>query len=75
MSAYTDDRPFSIDLVGAVLRQGSFVDKMHTFGWTKLGAFDDPENEIVLLHAITRYHACVFSYRIWFVHSEYRIDS
>ncbi|THG99278.1 hypothetical protein EW026_g3040 [Hermanssonia centrifuga] len=57
LSAYTDDRPFSIDLVGAVIRQCSFVDKMHLFGWTEPGYFDDKEDEAVLIHAITRYHA------------------
>ncbi|KIP02258.1 hypothetical protein PHLGIDRAFT_130825, partial [Phlebiopsis gigantea 11061_1 CR5-6] len=56
-SAYTDDRPFSVDLVGAVIRQGSFIDKMHLYGWTEPGAFDKPEDEVVLQHAIARYHA------------------
>jgi hypothetical protein len=57
LSAYFDDRPFSIDLVGAVIRQGSFIDKMANFGWTEPGYFYSKENEIVLLHVITRYHA------------------
>ena len=57
MSAYEDDRPFSIELVGAVLRQGSFIDKMHAFGWTERGHFDGADNEVVLMHAIARYHA------------------
>jgi len=57
LSAYIDDRPWSIELVGAVLRQGSFIDKMDNFGWTKPGYFDDPKDEIVLQHAIARYHA------------------
>ncbi|KAH9930344.1 uncharacterized protein B0H18DRAFT_905631 [Fomitopsis serialis] len=57
LSAYTDDSPFSIDLVGAVIRQGSFTDKMHVFGWTSPGYFDKPIDEVVLVHAITRYHA------------------
>lgn len=59
MGAYTDDRPFSIDLVGAVVRQGSFIGKMYDFGWTEPGYFDTPEDEVVLLHAIARYHAWV----------------
>lgn len=59
MSAYTDDRPFSVDLVGAVIRQGSFVDKMHNFAWTEPTYFDDAVDEIVLVHAIARYHAYV----------------
>ncbi|KAH9832601.1 uncharacterized protein C8Q71DRAFT_777258 [Rhodofomes roseus] len=57
MCAYTDDSPFSIDLVGAVIRQGSFTSKMHVFGWTAPGYFDKPIDAIVLVHAITRYHA------------------
>ena len=59
VSAYSDDRPFSIDLVGAVIRQCSFVDKMHHFGWTEPGYFDDKDDELVLVHAIARYHGCV----------------
>lgn len=57
MSAYTDDRPFSIDLVGAVSRQCSFIDKMHHFGWAEPGCFDEEEDEAVLVHSISRYHA------------------
>ena len=57
MSAYTDDRPFSVELVGAVLRQCSFIDKMHNFGWTEPDYFDAPEDELVLMHAVARYHA------------------
>jgi len=57
LSAYADDRPFSLDLVGAVIRQCSFIDKMDKFGWTKPGYFDHPGNEVVLYHAIARYHA------------------
>ena len=57
LSAYTDDKPFSLDLVGAVLRQSTFIDKMHDFGWTDPKFMDDPSNEIVFTHAIARYHA------------------
>lgn len=60
MSAYTDDRLFSIDLVGAVLRQGSFVRKMHDLRWTEPGFFDAPEDEVILKHSIARYHAYAF---------------
>ena len=59
LNAYTDDRPFSVNLVGAVVRQCLFVDKMHNFGWTEPGYFDAEEDELVLVHAITRYHAYV----------------
>ncbi|KAJ7908144.1 hypothetical protein B0H13DRAFT_2662147 [Mycena leptocephala] len=54
MSAYVDDKIFSVELVGAVLRQGSFVAKMHGLGWR---IFDATENDIVLEYAIARYHS------------------
>ena len=57
MSAYTDDRPFSLDLVGAVLRQCSFIDKMHNLKWTEPGRFGGADDTTVLAHAIARYHA------------------
>ncbi|KAJ3557417.1 hypothetical protein NM688_g1477 [Phlebia brevispora] len=37
--------------------QGSFIDKMHKFEWTRPGYFESQEDEVVLLHTITRYHA------------------
>ena len=57
LSAYNDDRPFSVDLAGAVLRQCSFVDKMHKLGWTNPERFKSHQDEIVLVHAAVRYHA------------------
>ena len=63
LSAYNDDKPFSVELVGAVMRQGSFIDKMQALNWTKEGYFDDPQDERVLHHAIARYHAYVFPSR------------
>ncbi|KAK7035892.1 hypothetical protein R3P38DRAFT_3484110 [Favolaschia claudopus] len=61
LSAYVDDKIFSVELVGAasrtILRQGSFVTKMHELEWTKPGFFDNAEDEIALQHAIARYHA------------------
>ncbi|PCH43724.1 hypothetical protein WOLCODRAFT_75486 [Wolfiporia cocos MD-104 SS10] len=57
LSAYTDGRPFSVDLVGAVIRQGSFIDKMYEFGWTDPTFFQDEDETIVLEHVIARYHA------------------
>lgn len=56
-SAYEDDRVFSIELVGAVIRQGSFVEKMRKLGWTEPHFFDNSGDEVALLHAIGRYHA------------------
>ncbi|KAJ2912588.1 hypothetical protein MD484_g7833, partial [Candolleomyces efflorescens] len=57
MSAHSTPMIYSVDLGGAVLRQGSFVAKMTHLGWTKPGFFDAPKDEIVLQHAIARYHA------------------
>ncbi|KIP02262.1 hypothetical protein PHLGIDRAFT_112238, partial [Phlebiopsis gigantea 11061_1 CR5-6] len=54
LSAYFDDRPFSVELVGATIRQGSFVDEMQSLSW------NDPsrmEGDALLQHAIARYHA------------------
>ncbi|RDB20076.1 hypothetical protein Hypma_013082 [Hypsizygus marmoreus] len=56
-SGYNDDHEFSVDLVGAVIRQGSFVKKMHDLHWTESNFFNNPEDEIALQHAISRYHA------------------
>ncbi|KAH8823293.1 hypothetical protein DL96DRAFT_1469407 [Flagelloscypha sp. PMI_526] len=55
-SAYVNTTPFSVDLVGAVLRQSSFNAKMFSLGWTHPGAFNGDE-ERVLVHCIARYHA------------------
>ncbi|KIJ16489.1 hypothetical protein PAXINDRAFT_75707 [Paxillus involutus ATCC 200175] len=57
LGAYTDDRIFSIDLIGAVSRQASFVEKMADLGWTQPGFFDSEEDAIVLQHCIARYQA------------------
>ncbi|KAK0439253.1 uncharacterized protein EV420DRAFT_1279692 [Desarmillaria tabescens] len=57
MSSYEDDKIFSLDLVGAVLRQGSFVDKMHKLGWTDPEFFSSSEDEVALKHCMARYHA------------------
>ncbi|KAF7311217.1 FAD dependent oxidoreductase [Mycena kentingensis (nom. inval.)] len=50
-SAYSTDKPFSLDVVGAVLRQGSFIDKMVALGWTQAG-FAGAELDT----AVVRYH-------------------
>ncbi|KAL0950339.1 hypothetical protein HGRIS_010309 [Hohenbuehelia grisea] len=57
LSAYSNNRIFSVDLVGAVLRQGSFTKKMHDLQWTKPGYFSSSVDAIALQHAIARYHA------------------
>jgi hypothetical protein len=40
-----------------VLRQGSFVGKMHDLGWTSRSHFEKHEDAIALHHAVVRYHA------------------
>ncbi|KAG1876823.1 hypothetical protein C8R48DRAFT_591090 [Suillus tomentosus] len=57
MGAYTDDRVFSLDLVGAVLRQASFVKKMVNLGWTEPGYFANEVDAVALQHCVARYHA------------------
>ncbi|KAG1765635.1 hypothetical protein EDD22DRAFT_774772 [Suillus occidentalis] len=57
MGAYTDDRVFSLDLVGAVLRQASFVKKMVDLGWTEPGYFANELDTVALQHCVARYHA------------------
>ncbi|KAG1725508.1 hypothetical protein EDB19DRAFT_1883221, partial [Suillus lakei] len=57
MSAYMDDRVFSLDLVGAVLRQASFVKKMVDLGWTEPAYFANEVDAVALQHCVARYHA------------------
>ncbi|KAG6917587.1 hypothetical protein DXG01_001935 [Tephrocybe rancida] len=56
-SAYQTAYVFSVDLVGAVLWQGSFVKKMYDLQWTQPGFFDSKDDEVALQHSIVRYHA------------------
>ncbi|KAJ7891315.1 hypothetical protein B0H14DRAFT_2560884 [Mycena olivaceomarginata] len=51
LSAYVDDKIFSVELTGAILRQGSFVTKMYDLQWTKPGFFDSAEDEVALQHS------------------------
>ncbi|CEL53644.1 hypothetical protein RSOLAG1IB_06499 [Rhizoctonia solani AG-1 IB] len=47
--------PFSIELCGAILRQGGFIDKMLGLGWAEPRTFDhDPT---LIYRCIARYHA------------------
>ncbi|KAH9035881.1 hypothetical protein EDB85DRAFT_2211533, partial [Lactarius pseudohatsudake] len=57
LGAYVDQRPFSVDLIGAVLRQGSFVKNIYDLGWTSSSYLEKHEDAAVLHHAIVRYHA------------------
>lgn len=60
MTAYFDEKPYSIELVGAVLRQETFVRKMHDLGWTRSGFFNAEIDALALQHALARYHAYGF---------------
>ncbi|GAA5842086.1 hypothetical protein JCM9279_002783 [Rhodotorula babjevae] len=56
-SCYTRGEPFSLDLGMAVLRQGSFIDKMCELGWTRPERFAD--DDLLLKRCIARYHAFI----------------
>ncbi|CCA72245.1 hypothetical protein PIIN_06179 [Serendipita indica DSM 11827] len=55
--AYSFPGLASIDLVGAVLRQASFIVKMDELGWTRPGRFDLASDSAPLVRSIARYHA------------------
>ena len=59
MGAYSDEKIYSVELVGAVLRQGTFVGKMYDLGWTRPEYFHGKQDELALHHALARYHAYV----------------
>jgi hypothetical protein len=58
MSAYTDEKPFSIDLVAAVLRQVPFTDKLYHLGWLNSEFLGTEEYETVSHHCNFRYQGC-----------------
>ncbi|CAG7851190.1 SubName: Full=Uncharacterized protein {ECO:0000313/EMBL:CCA67541.1} [Serendipita indica DSM 11827] len=55
--AYSNPGMASLDLVGAVLRQGLFISKMDELGWTRPGRFDLVSESAPLVRCIARYHA------------------
>ncbi|GAA6028907.1 hypothetical protein JCM8097_001499 [Rhodosporidiobolus ruineniae] len=55
LSCYTRGERFSLDLAMAVLRQGTFIDKMHSLGWLDPTRFSD--DDATLHRCIARYHA------------------
>jgi len=57
LGAYHNQRIFSVELVGAVLRQGSFIRKIHNLGWSSPGYFEKREDAVALHYAVVRYHA------------------
>jgi len=58
MIAYTDEKPFSVDLVAAVLRQVPFTDKLYHLGWLESDFFGSDEYERVSYHCVFRYQGC-----------------
>jgi hypothetical protein len=46
-----------MDLVGAILRQGGFIDKMVGLGWTQPNRFDHAKDSAPLVRSVARYHA------------------
>ena len=60
LSAYADDLPFSVNLVGSVVRLSTFAEKMYDLHWTEPEHFtENAEDELILAHAISRYHSWV----------------
>ena len=55
MSAYNDEKPFSVDLVAAILRQDPFTDKLYHLGWLDNEFFGTDGYERVSYHCILRY--------------------
>jgi Glycine-rich domain-containing protein-like len=55
--AYSHAGLASLDLVGAVIRQGAFVDKMVELQWTNPGRFEQSAQLAPLVRSIARYHA------------------
>ena len=54
--AYSDPGLASVELVQAILRQGTFIEKMVNMGWTTGGRFDALEAQATLVRCIARYH-------------------
>ena len=54
--AYSDPGLASVELVQAILRQGTFIEKMVNMGWTTGGKFDAPKAQATLVRCIARYH-------------------
>ncbi|PPR02797.1 hypothetical protein CVT24_002220, partial [Panaeolus cyanescens] len=56
LTAYTDDKVYSVGLVHAVIRQGKFVEKMKELKWSTPD-FLNKSDVRILHHAVARYHA------------------
>ncbi|PVG00357.1 hypothetical protein CPB86DRAFT_782691 [Serendipita vermifera] len=57
VAAYSTHGPASIDLIGAVLRQSSFIAKMDEMRWSKPNQIPHDQEIINLVRAVARYHA------------------
>jgi len=55
--AYSQPGPAGVDLAGAVIRQGLFIDRIVNMGWTTEKHFQTVQPHTVLLWSIARYHA------------------
>ena len=55
LAHYRHPGSFSVELTSAVMRQGSFIQKMIGLGWTDPNRF--ATDKTVVLRAIGRYHA------------------
>ncbi|KZT50992.1 hypothetical protein CALCODRAFT_461001 [Calocera cornea HHB12733] len=55
LSHYTHAGIFSMDLIGATLRQSGFIKEMVDLGWTRAGTF--ATDKTILARSIARYHA------------------
>lgn len=61
MSNYWDNSsPFSINLIGAVIRQGTFIEKMHSIDWIHSPAVASTMNR--LIQKYTRFFQILASY-------------
>jgi hypothetical protein len=56
LSAYTDDKAYSIDLVETVLKQTKFIQQISDLGWIRPDYFQQCGDELSLHHALARYH-------------------
>lgn len=56
-NAYSHAGYASLDLVAAMLRQGTFIDKMVHMGWTRPGRWEHADTLAPLVRSVARYHA------------------
>ena len=56
-ACYETEYPFSVELTGAVLRQGRFIKKMVKLGWTQKETVEREGSLEPLTRAVARYHA------------------